>query len=178
MNPSNLDECRNIIKDIDSNLIELLSINENIFLNEENFNIDIIKIIQTNNHITLNIFKNLIKTSFKVNFGPDIDIIIAYLLQYFDINKMKNIDKIIELISKRIYIGHYVGDFKLNNNISKFSGLNKEDIMKSITVNEVEEKVLKRILNKCKELSLNDSLTFFILNFYKSYVILYNKRLQ
>ena len=73
MNPSNLDECRNIIKDIDSNLIELLSINENIFLNEENFNIDIIKIIQTNNHITLNIFKNLIKTSFKVNFGPDID---------------------------------------------------------------------------------------------------------
>ena len=47
---------------------------------------------------------------------------------------MKNIDKIIELISKRIYIGHYVADFKLNNNISKFSGLNKEDIMKSITL--------------------------------------------
>lgn len=178
MNPSDLEECRDMIKDIDSNLIELLSNNEKLFSNEINDNIHNVNILQNNNIIS-NIFNNL-NILFKVNFESEIQFVIFYIFKHFSINEIivKNINKIIELVSKRIYIGHYVADFKLNKKLSKYAGLNKEDIMKSITIKEVEEKVLQRILKKCKDLNINESFISFILDFYKSYLILYNKKIQ
>ena len=171
---SSLEHCRSSIKKLDFKIVELLSYCKYETVKEEIINQNIEKI---NKDIIDDVY-NSINLDFKINYNIEIKNLIIYLLHYITIPGDEYLDDLTLYISKRVYIGHYVAEFKFTNNSTKFANKSKNEIFELITNSNIELMVLSRINEYCIEHVFEKSYEEFIQLLYNKFLIRFNKDIQ